>query len=138
MLLIKREREERIDLPQGLHGYLELWLFSPYLYIIGIRKFHKNPENYVYIYQNLWTLCVWLITCIYHFNSYLIQPIFMLILYNYDACYHSFMNFLHWYAILLKSIFMHYLGLIMCFIDVWSFARLNNWKLTTFLELFWL
>ena len=25
----------------------------------------------------------------------------MLILCNYDACYHSFMNFLHWYAILL-------------------------------------
>ena len=29
-----------------------------------------------------------------------------------------FMNFLHWYAILLKSIYMHYLGLIMCFLDV--------------------
>ena len=41
----------------------------------------------------------------------------MVILCNYDACYHSFMNFLHWYAILLKAIFMHYLGLIMCFID---------------------
>ena len=48
------------------------------------------------------------------------------------------MTFLHWYAILLKSIFLHYLGSIMCFIDIWSFERLNNWKLTTFLELFWL
>ena len=28
-----------------------------------------------------------------------------------------FMNFLHWYDILVKSIFMYYLGLIMCFID---------------------
>ena len=28
-----------------------------------------------------------------------------------------FMNFLHWYVILLKSIFMHNLGLIMSFID---------------------
>ena len=59
-----------------------------------------------------------MITCIFNLNSYLISLIFMLILYNYDACYHSFMNFLHWYAILLKSIFMHYLGLIIYFIDV--------------------
>ena len=59
-----------------------------------------------------------LITCIYNFNSYLISLIVMLILGNYDSCYHSFMNFLHWYAILLKSIFLHYLGLIMSFIDV--------------------
>ena len=29
-----------------------------------------------------------------------------------------FMNFLHSYAILLKSIFMHYLGLIMFFMEV--------------------
>ena len=60
----------------------------------------------------------------------------MLILGNFDACYHSSMNFLYWYAILVKFIFMHYLGLIMCFIDVGPFARLNNKKLTTFLELF--
>ena len=38
----------------------------------------------------------------------------MLILSNYDAIYHSFINFLHWYDILLKSIFLHYLWLIMC------------------------
>ena len=50
----------------------------------------------------------------------------MLILCNYDASYHSFMDFLHWYAILLKSIFMHYLGLIICFINVGPFARLND------------
>ena len=25
---------------------------------------------------------------------------------------------INWYAILLKSIFMHYVGLIMCFLDV--------------------
>ena len=36
------------------------------------------------------------ITCIFDLNSYLFQLIFMLILYNYNACYHSFMNFLHW------------------------------------------
>ena len=30
----------------------------------------------------------------------------MLILCNYDAGYHIFMNFLHWRAILLKSIFL--------------------------------
>ena len=41
----------------------------------------------------------------------------MLILCDYDACYHSFMNFLYWQAILLKFIFMHKLGLIMYFID---------------------
>ena len=58
-----------------------------------------------------------LITCIYNLNSYLISLIFMLILCNYDACYLNFMNFLHWYAILLKFIFMHKLGLIMCFLD---------------------
>ena len=29
-----------------------------------------------------------------------------------------FMNFLHWYVILLKSIIMQYLGLIMFFLDV--------------------
>ena len=56
----------------------------------------------------------------------------MLILCNYDACYHSFMNFLHWHAILLNSIFLHYLGLIMCFIDIRPFVRSNNWKLTFF------
>ena len=48
----------------------------------------------------------------------------MYILYDYDAFYHSFYEFFHWYAILLKSIFLHYLGLIMCFIDVWS---LKGW-----------
>ena len=58
-----------------------------------------------------------LITCIYNLNSYLISLIFMLILCNYDACYLNFMNFLHGYAILLKFIFMHKLGLIMCFLD---------------------
>ena len=47
------------------------------------------------------------------FLSYLTN--IMLILSNYDASYHSFMNFLHWHDILLKSTFLHYLGLIMCF-----------------------
>ena len=56
----------------------------------------------------------------------------MLILCNYDACYDSLMNFLHWHAILLKSTFLYYLGLIMCFIDVSPFARSNNLKLTIF------
>ena len=59
----------------------------------------------------------YMITCIYDLNSYLISLIFMLILCKYDACYLNFMNFLHWYVILLKFIFMHKLGLIMCFID---------------------
>ena len=58
----------------------------------------------------------------------------MLILCNYDACYHSFMNFLHWHAILLNSTFFHYLRLIMCFINVSPFPRSNNWKLTIFLD----
>ena len=58
-----------------------------------------------------------LITCIYNLNSYLISLTFMLILCNYDACYHNFMNFLHWYAITLKFIFMHKLGIIICLID---------------------
>ena len=53
-----------------------------------------------------------LITCIYNLNYYLISLIFMLILCNYDACNLNFMNFLHWYAILLKLIFMPYLGLL--------------------------
>ena len=57
-------------------------------------------------------------TCIYNLNYYLIYLIFIVIFYNYDACYHSFMNFLHWYAILLKFIFLHNLGLIMCFNDL--------------------
>ena len=56
-------------------------------------------------------------TCIYNLNSYYISLIFMLILCNYDACYLNFMNFLHWNAIILKFIFMHKLGIIMCFID---------------------
>ena len=58
-----------------------------------------------------------LITCIYNLNSYLISLTFMLILCNYDSCYLNFMNFLHWYAIKLKFIFMHKLGIIMCFLD---------------------
>ena len=58
-----------------------------------------------------------LITCIYNLNSYLISLIFKLILCNYDACYLNFMNFLHWYVISLKSIFMHKLGIILCLID---------------------
>ena len=58
----------------------------------------------------------------------------MLILCNYDACVYSCMKFLHWHAILLKSTFLHYLGLIMCFIDVRPFARSNNLKLTIFLD----
>ena len=59
-----------------------------------------------------------LITCIYNLNSYLISVIFMLILCNYDACYLNFMNFLHWYGILLNFIFMPNLGLIMSFMNV--------------------
>ena len=58
-----------------------------------------------------------LITCIYNLISYLISLIFMLILCNYDACYLDFKNFLHWNAILLKFIFMHKLGIIICWID---------------------
>ena len=42
----------------------------------------------------------------------------MLILCNYNACYHSFMNFLYWYAILLKFIFMYYLGLMFDLLQV--------------------
>ena len=34
-----------------------------------------------------------LITCIYNLNSYLILLIFMLILCEYNACYHSFYEF---------------------------------------------
>ena len=36
-----------------------------------------------------------------------------------------FMNFLHWYAILLKFIFMHKLGLIMFFLDDQSFCKVK-------------
>ena len=36
-----------------------------------------------------------------------------------------FMNFLHWYVILLKSIFMHKLGLIMCFLDDKFFCKVK-------------
>ena len=57
------------------------------------------------------------ITWIYNLNSYLISLIFMLILCNYDACYRNFMNFLHWNTILLKFIFMHKLGIIICLMD---------------------
>ena len=59
----------------------------------------------------------YVITCIYNLNSYLISLLFMLILCNYDACYLNFMNFLHCNAILLKFIFMHKLGIIICLID---------------------
>ena len=58
-----------------------------------------------------------LITCIYNFNSHHISLIFMLILCNYDVCYLNFMNFLHWNVILLKFIFMHKVGITMCFLD---------------------
>ena len=34
-----------------------------------------------------------------------------------------FMNFLHWYVISLKSIFMHKLGIISCLIDDQSFVK---------------
>ena len=34
-----------------------------------------------------------MITCIYDLNSYLISLIFMLILCEYDACYHNFYEF---------------------------------------------
>ena len=54
----------------------------------------------------------------YIYITYTIRIIFMVILGDYDACYHSLMNFLHCYAISLKSIFMHNLGLIMCFMNV--------------------
>ena len=47
----------------------------------------------------------------------MLMLIIMLILCTYDACYRSFMNFLHLYAILLKFIFVHNLGLIMYFND---------------------
>ena len=57
------------------------------------------------------------ITCIYTLNSYLISLIFMLILCNYDECYLNFMNFVHWNNTLLKFIFMHKLGMMICLID---------------------
>ena len=66
-----------------------------------------------------------LITCIDNLNSYLISLIFMLILCNYDACYLNFMNFLHWYAITLKFIFMHKLGIIICLIDDESSSKIK-------------
>ena len=53
-----------------------------------------------------------MITCIFNLKYYHIKLILMLILCNYDACYHGFMNFLHWHAILVKSTFFHYLGLV--------------------------
>ena len=56
--------------------------------------------------------------CIFNLKYYHIKLILMLILCNYDACYHSFMNFLHWHALLLKSTFLYYLVLIRGFIDV--------------------
>ena len=40
--------------------------------------------------SNPWPLLGWLITYIYNFNSYPNQLIFMLILCEYDACYHTF------------------------------------------------
>ena len=36
-----------------------------------------------------------------------------------------FRNFLHWYVISLKSIFMPELGIISCFIDDYSFVKFN-------------
>ena len=36
-----------------------------------------------------------------------------------------FMNFLHWYVISLKSIFMHNLGFNLCLIDDKSFSKLK-------------
>ena len=74
-----------------------------------------------------------MIICIFNLKYYHMKLILMFILCNYDACYHSFMNFLHWHAILLKITFLHYLGLIMCFIDVSPFSRSKNSKLTIFL-----
>ena len=65
-----------------------------------------------------------LITCIFNLKYYHIKLILMLILGNYDACSHSFMNFLHWHAILLKFTFLHYSGLIMC--DGELFQNMNT------------
>ena len=36
-----------------------------------------------------------------------------------------FMNFLYWYAIKLKCIFMHKLGIIICFLDDLSFFKVK-------------
>ena len=53
---------------------------------------------------------VMVITCIFYLKYYHILLILMFILCNCDTCYHSFMNFPHWHAILLESTFLHYLG----------------------------
>ena len=66
----------------------------------------------------IWARDGYLITCIFNLKYYHIKLKLVLILCNYDAFYHSFMNFLHWRAILQKSIFLHYLRLIICFTDV--------------------
>ena len=49
-----------------------------------------------------------------------------------------FRNFLHWYVISLKSIFMHKLGIISCLIDDQSFVKfklievnLFSWRILT-------
>ena len=75
------------------------------------------------------------ITYIFNLKYYHIKLILMLILCNYDACYRSFMNSLHWHVILLKSTFWHYLGLIMCFVDVCDLLQgQKNWKLTILID----
>ena len=58
----------------------------------------------------------------------------MLILCNYDACYHSFINFLYWYVILLKSICFALFRVNYVFMDVRPFTKSNKWKLIIFLD----
>ena len=58
------------------------------------------------IVHQIWTkIFYYLIKSIFNLKYYHIKLILMLIVCNYDACYHSFINFPHWHAILLKFIF---------------------------------
>ena len=108
----------------------QLMLFSR---VIGWgRRSHICGANDLFLCKLAWVKLFngtndwWVITCIFNLKYYHIKLILMLILCNYDACYHTFINFFHCCDILLKSTFLHYLGLIMCFIDVWPFSRSNN------------
>ena len=69
-----------------------------------------------------------LIMCIFNLKCYHTKLILVLILYNYDACYHSFMYFLHWNVTLLKSTFLYYLGLIMFLLmfDLLQVQKIDN------------
>ena len=59
-----------------------------------------------------------MITCIFNLRYYHIKLTLILILCNYDTCYHGYMNFLHWHAILLNFTFFVLFSIGMYFIDV--------------------